>query len=546
MPTGADGKQATRGVKVDLGKLGVTTSEVKTGSPILANLGDLAEATAKKKAKGKSKGKVTFQDEVSKQEWEAWLAEEESKLEASQTNDKVADEVLVDDLSEEEKEELRQQQSQRQEEAAKKAAEEVSLSQQEEELFEHFKKRKETEASRGTAKPDGSHRKDSFKHTVSPEHVKHKQEALAEEASKEAKEKKLRALREAGAKFSTPTKAPEGSFQNPLTSDFPQNTSDLSTEAAQMDLDAQFAAVNNAAGSNSRWSTFGPVPGNLSKGQAFTSNFVQGPNLSTTQSNTANSTSSNTGLPEVLAELKALREQQVTKTDLANLRQELLQSTSQLLDTKLAPLQEELAALKAKHTTLAAKQAALEGELSELKQKLATTSTGTSATNFLPATLDPATKRAAFVGWPDTVGAKQRLQQMEALVTTTFSDFKPVTYLNDFKGPYNNRKLGNVSFVEFGSQDAVRDFVKAVEESGVVVETEGKQLQVKQAQTQKQRTRNWALRKAEELVKAVPGTTGVKLDWKERKVKVGEEAAFEQGKDNLGTFLGNFTNLKLP
>ena len=76
-----------------------------------------------------------------------------------------------------------------------------------------------------------------------------------------------------------------------------------------------------------------------------------------------------------------------------------------------------------------------------------------------------------------------------------------MTYLNDYKGPYNNRKLGSVSYVEFGHQDTARNFVKAVEERGVTVQSKEKQLLVKQAQTQKQKARNWALRKAEELVK---------------------------------------------
>ena len=139
-------------------------------------------------------------------EWEDWMLKKEEALEASQGNDKVAAEVLRDTLSEEEKEELRQQQRQRQEEATKRRVKEASQE----------------------AKPDGSHRKEAFKHTLSPEHLKHKQEALAEEASREAKEKKLRALRESAPRFNSPTKAPSGSFENPLTITFPETTPDSS------------------------------------------------------------------------------------------------------------------------------------------------------------------------------------------------------------------------------------------------------------------------------------------------------------------------------
>ena len=399
--------------------------------------------------------------------------------------------------------------------------------------------------------------------------MKHKQEALAEEASREAKEKKLRALRESAPRFNSPTKAPSGSFENPFTSTFPQVTPDTSSEDAQMDLEASFAAANKAAGSyaaaayadntaaanNTGWSTFGPVPGTSGKGPPPTSTFVQGQNLNTTSANYTTNPGSNPGLAEVnpglaevLAELKALRaqgEQAVTKSDLANLRQEILKSTGELLDTKLAPLKAELEELKQKQGLLEAKHEALEAELKALRERQGATTT-TTTSPFLPSAFDPATKRAAFIGWPDTVAANERFQQMEALVISSFSNFKPLIYLNDYKGPYNNRKLGNVSFVEFGNQDTARNFVKAVEESGVAVETQGKKLLVKQAQTQKQKARNWALRKAEELVKGKPGATGVQLEWKERKVTAGGVDAFTQGKDNLGSFVGDFSDLKLP
>ena len=165
----------------------------------------------------------------------------------------------------------------------------------------------------------------------------------------------------------------------------------------------------------------------------------------------------------------------------------MLQSTAELLDTKLAPLQQELEDLKRKQGLLEAKHKALEAEVKDLKKKQGNTPPTTSTTlPFLPPALDPATKRAAFVGWPEKVAADDRFQQMEALLTSTFPDFKPLTYLNDYKGPYNNRKLGSVSFVEFGNKDTARNFVKAVEERGATVQSKGKQLLVKQAQTQKQ------------------------------------------------------------
>ena len=68
---------------------------------------------------------------------------------------------------------------------------------------------------------------------------------------------------------------------------------------------------------------------------------------------------------------------------------------------------------------------------------------------------------------------------MEVFLQSSFPEFKPVTFVNHYKGPYNKRQLGTVSFVEFGDQDAVKEFVQAVEASGVNLTSGGKALLVK-------------------------------------------------------------------
>ena len=135
---------------------------------------------------------------------------------------------------------------------------------------------------------------------------------------------------------------------------------------------------------------------------------------------------------------------------------------------------------------------------------------------------------------------------MKALLASSFPDQKPVTYLNHYKGPYNDRKLGTVSFVEFADHDSAKGFVEAFGTSQLQVQAGDKKLLVKKARTQKNSSRNWALRKAEELLKAVPGVGTVKLEWKYRKVTVGGVDAYTQGRDNLGNFVGEHTTLKLP
>ena len=293
-----------------------------------------------------------------------------------------------------------------------------------------------------------------------------------------------------------------------------------------MDLDNKFAAVNAAAATTTTtgWSTFGPTLGQAGVQQ-------QEPPQQSPKEPT---------LGQVLAAVNELKLKQVTKEDLNNMERRLLKSTEQLVEQRVKPLKDALEILQSK-------QAGLKAEVQELEAKLAsekTTAIGNS--EFLSASLDPASKRAAFIGWPDTVNARTRLQQMEALLDNSFPEFKPVTFVNHYKGPYNNRQLGTVSFVEFGDQDTAKDFVQAVETSGVQIQAGGKSLLVKKACTQKASSRNWALRKGEELVKAAPGGAEAKLDWKERIVKVNEEVVFKQDKDELGMFKGNFAHLKLP
>ena len=79
---------------------------------------------------------------------------------------------------------------------------------------------------------------------------------------------------------------------------------------------------------------------------------------------------------------------------------------------------------------------------------------------------------------------------MKALLDNLFPDFKPVMFVNHYKGPYNNRQLGTVSFVEFRDQNTAKDFVQAVESSGLQIRAGEKSLLVKKARTQEVCSRN--------------------------------------------------------
>ena len=79
------------------------------------------------------------------------------------------------------------------------------------------------------------------------------------------------------------------------------------------------------------------------------------------------------------------------------------------------------------------------------------------------------------------------------------------------------------------------------------LEVHGQKLKVKAALTQTNKERNWALRKAEELLKGAASQKAVKLEWAERLVKVDGVPAFVQDKVELrGCFQPPFANLSLP
>ena len=178
-------------------------------------------------------------------------------------------------------------------------------------------------------------------------------------------------------------------------------------------------------------------------------------------------------------------------------------------------------------------------------------SSGNADSKYLKALDDenPARKQVAFVGWPDNVEAHARLNQLETYLKQTFPTHRPLKYLNEYKGPYSNRKLGKAAYVEFATKDEVREFTEAFKNAGAEVHSGGTKLKVAPATTKLNKQRNWALFKAEELVKgaAPPGAKVEVVRKPERKVTVDGTTAFNQPKDvTRGSFAGAFAHLALP
>ena len=138
-----------------------------------------------------------------------------------------------------------------------------------------------------------------------------------------------------------------------------------------------------------------------------------------------------------------------------------------------------------------------------------------------------------------------------------------VSSANEEKGPRNKRELTEttpVMFVDTSSRDQALNVIETKypkgpdQNLGAKIEIMGTQLFAARARTKIQKARNWALRKAYELIQVrvvseVPGAV-VEFDWTMpvRKVLVNGESAFVQPKETLhGTFVGpRFESLRLP
>ena len=135
-----------------------------------------------------------------------------------------------------------------------------------------------------------------------------------------------------------------------------------------------------------------------------------------------------------------------------------------------------------------------------------------------------------------------------------FSNFRVVDAGCFSMGPYPNRKLSNIAWVEFVSADVAQEFYKKVTGSDFPCEVQGTKILIKGARAETQRDRNTTLKKAAELIKKSPESKdkNVEIVWKvtenkSRQVKVNDTVAFIQLKDDRKVSFGvPYDGLMLP
>ena len=160
-------------------------------------------------------------------------------------------------------------------------------------------------------------------------------------------------------------------------------------------------------------------------------------------------------------------------------------------------------------------------------------------------------KIKGYNSWPDNITREKRVELMRKFGSEKYPGFHPTDLGHDETGPYSDRKLSKSSWIEFSNTDTAKKFLKKVEHEAFDVE--GTSIKMKPARTQFQKKRNYAMRKAEELLKASPksGSSEVSIEWKamdskSRRISVNRSVAFTQTEyDVIGTFSTLFLDFSI-
>ena len=234
-----------------------------------------------------------------------------------------------------------------------------------------------------------------------------------------------------------------------------------------------------------------------------------------------------------------------TNQDLVDVEKRVALNVAEQISAAVDPLKEEISLVKqqidADITEMRKQMIA-----SESKRAVSTSSQQVSDLMRQVDALDENHRRVAFLGLPDACQEQDRIAKIEALLKEKVPNIRYTHVTNIFKGPYNNRKLSQNSYAEFSCVAGVKKVLEALK--NVQFEVSGKAVVIKQSKTKLQSKRNWSLSEAEKLLKekASDGVE-VKLEWKERVVKVNGIIVFKQNKtDSGGTFSAPFTSLALP
>ena len=130
-----------------------------------------------------------------------------------------------------------------------------------------------------------------------------------------------------------------------------------------------------------------------------------------------------------------------------------------------------------------------------------------------------------------------------------FKDIKLNAAETIMKGPYNNRKAAKVSYIEFPCHHNADVVLRGIESKGLsLADSSGTPLRFARARTHLQLSRNYALKKAKDLVEkhAAAKNKTAPINWKNRAVEVDGKDVFTQEKhDMAGKFMQPLMDISL-
>ena len=256
---------------------------------------------------------------------------------------------------------------------------------------------------------------------------------------------------------------------------------------------------------------------------------------------------------EILNAINMMRENMVVRDDIRADIVEALQPVNARLDSVDAKTTQALNETKTLHERLQTQEAGraldvtrmsgLEEQVTEIKRQLSSGASASAAGRPSRDPNDPAYQRLAFIGFPEDTADAVRVKSIEDFMKQKLKDTRYV-YVDHFDEKN--------SFVHFGTTKAaskVFEKIKGDKAKYKLIDFGG--VTVKPALASIDRSRNWALREAERLIKNDPKLSGRNLEVKRaegRGVYVANVPAFLQKErfGRTGTFAGEFVHLKLP
>lgn len=267
-------------------------------------------------------------------------------------------------------------------------------------------------------------------------------------------------------------------------------------------------------------------------GQAQSSNPRQDVHASNADPNRGKNDDSKSSLSEILSEIRGVNNRLDSMSDSMATKEDMktmMQQTKELISNAVDPIKDELHEIRSRLSTVESRSKSLVGLDPDIFQMLQQ--------------FDGANKQVVFSNFASSISPTDRIRIIDE-VMSNFGNFSEYKTGHIFTGPRNQRQISKFSYVEFQSSDIASQFLQAAKNSAHL-KIRDCELRLKASLTSVNRKRNWALRKAEEILKA-NSHANTKIDWKERVVSCKDEIAFKQSKFDLtGTFVDQFSSLSL-